>query len=158
MSTGGHTLAAVDDLPAFFAARLDEDEAAAKAAESAFSMDKAAPRRARSPWIAAGSLLLAAQPDGSHGDIAEVIDYGLNEVLEHAARHDPARVLRDVEADRALLGALSRAAEEMRDPRFDPAESSCSHTAGEYDGLLLAVKIRAARFVPHPDYRDEWKP
>lgn len=60
----------MNDLIAFLNARLDEDEAAARAA-------------AEHPWTRFGAQT-AAQVD-------------------HIARHDPARVLREVEARRAII-------------------------------------------------------
>ncbi len=53
----------------------------------------------------------------------------------------PARVLRGVEADRKLL-----------------REYDLAYRTAEEPGLLLAVKIRAARFSDHPDYDPGWKP
>lgn len=66
------------------------------------------------------------------------------------ARHDPARVLRDVEADRRLLAEWLKA---EADPAIDD-----QWNAGLAAGLRLAVQIRTARYGDHPDYREEWKP
>ncbi len=62
----------------------------------------------------------------------------------HIARHDPARVLREVEATRALIAAI-----EHPDPNQGP----------EYGyGLRLALMFRAAVYSDHPDYDQSWKP
>src|SRR6266702_4239538 len=76
------------DLAAFWAARLDEDEAAANAARAG-------------PWRYDGSAVIAATglnvtPAGAHHSIHE-------DDAAHIARHDPARVLREVAADRRIM-------------------------------------------------------
>jgi hypothetical protein len=51
----------------------------------------------------------------------------------------PARVLRDVEADRKLLAEFL--------------------TAADWDGNLeFAIRCRMERFSDHPDYNHAWKP
>src|SRR5215813_5743928 len=72
-----------------------------------------------------------------------------------------ARILREIVADRALLAALERARQEQPAPgsfRDDPYEPAVSFSAGEYAGLLLAAKLRAAVYRDHPGYRQEWAP
>ena len=67
----------------------------------------------------------------------------------------PARVLRDVEADRKLLAALEAAQREQPVPDSwgdDPYDPAVSFSAGEYAGLLPAAKFRAAVYSDHPDY------
>ena len=108
-----------DDLTAFVTARLDEDEAAAKAT--------AEPRR----W----------HPD--HFEEASEADQ------VHIARHDPWRVLSEVEADHRLLAEWQKA-------EADPAVDD-QWNAGFAAGLRLAVRIRAARHSDHSHYRAEWE-
>ena len=67
-----------DDLIAFLNARLDEDEAAAKAA-----------------WGVEWDWRYVTRPFGERPSIAHTV---------HIARHDPARVLREVAFKRAILG------------------------------------------------------
>ena len=118
------------DIVAFLNARLDEDEAAAKEA-----------------WGVEWDWRYVARPFGEHPSIAHTV---------HIARHDPARVLRDVEADRVLLALhdelwrLYRAFEEAGEP--GPI------SLGRAQALSRVLRIRAARFSDHPDYRAEWKP
>lgn len=63
----------------------------------------------------------------------------------HIVRHDPARVLREVEAKRRLLAACAE---------YDdcPAGMSGSGLAYHVEELL------ALPYADHPDYRDEWRP
>lgn len=129
-----------DDLIAFLNARLDEDEVAAKAASPG-------------PWHlnAEGDTVLA--DDGI--EVAEAFALSGNQqraTAVHIARHDPARVFREVEADRALLRIYAEAME------FYSRPGNVSHPAGEVTGLLTAILGRAAVYSDHPDCKDAWKP
>jgi hypothetical protein len=150
----------MDELIAFLAARLDEDEAAAKAwasppwREDATHWQVVGQREPRYD-NGRGETLTVIDVSGRPVDFAEAIQVRWDsngERAEHIARHDPARVLADVAADRALLTALSEAA------KADLGITGEPYDAGWCEALELAVKIRAARFADHPDYRQEWKP
>jgi hypothetical protein len=82
------------DLVTFLTARLDEDEAIAKAATES----------APAPWVPGGEDYGAPMVADATGDPL-IYDEGTPTVQEsaHIARHDPARVLRDVAAKRATL-------------------------------------------------------
>ena len=58
----------------------------------------------------------------------------------HIARHDPARVLAEVDAKRRLLAMHEEA---IRVEQFV---------------LTEALRAFAAAYADHPDYREEWKP
>ena len=89
--------AAIGALTASLKDGLAKDEAAADEAQ----------RAAASPWLASNSLLLIMDRDGVFDtEVAAVSDYRYDDVLIHAARHDPARKLRDVKAGRDLLAAI----------------------------------------------------
>jgi hypothetical protein len=68
----------------------------------------------------------------------------------HIARHDPARVLREVAAKRKLVD------------RFRRATALRSHTGGEdvaekyYPVLGSSLEVLAAVYSDHPDYRAHW--
>jgi hypothetical protein len=141
----------VDDLAAFLAARLDEDEAAAKAAKAP-SPWKAAEHEADN-WIvtdAAGEPLIYDEGTPSLEEAA------------HIARHDPARVLREVEAKRTIL-----AEHDPCYPTYYPTPSgqpTCGvcHSGGfDWDPErwpCATVRALAVVYGDHPDYRPEWKP
>src|SRR5258708_12897907 len=86
----------MSDLAAFLTARLDEDEVAAKAAMNVYGAD----------WNAqTGSEYLPARVYGKGGRDRPVADTSRAYPADHIARHDPARVLREVKAKRAILKA-----------------------------------------------------
>jgi hypothetical protein len=154
----------MDELITFVKARLDEDEAAAKRA----SRDKAAGDAwhaggAGDGWTQAGTPVL--RPDEGPAAMA-IGDYA----AAHIARHDPARVLREVEAKRAIaaLHAFSVHREEQRafaqeiaqgkPPVFWVDMHDCA-LCGWFDaeaGGCLTVRHLAAVWDGHPDYRQEW--
>lgn len=90
------------------------------------------------------------RPDGAEDQ--HQADVSLAARMCSAAKPRAERMLREVEADRKLLAA------------FEMVERECAtmlgdrrpRKYGEYDGLLLAVKIRAERFADHPDYDPAW--
>jgi Family of unknown function (DUF6221) len=120
-------------LVAFYAARLDEDEQQARYALERLS--------------ACTGVQLSDPEDG--GNIGHMVAYSF-----HARRHNPARVLREIEAGRRLIGRYERAA-------ATPA-SVVSFIRGQDDGYREAcldeIGERAAVYDAHPDYRPEWKP
>ncbi|WP_413102240.1 DUF6221 family protein [Streptomyces sp. Inha503] len=75
----------------------------------------------------------------------------------HIARHDPARVLREIDAKRQLL-ALYLEHERMDRETFEAegerARSLVSLRAAYFD----AVRHLAAVYADRPGYREEWRP
>ena len=120
------------DIWAFLAARLDEDEAAAKTAggfldsggQEELARDLGAFRFRDTPLAAAARA--------------------------HIARHGPDRVLRDVAAGRALL---------MRheEDRHRAGQcSNCFDALGRHDAWPCdTIRIVASVYSDHPDYRQE---
>ena len=64
---------------------------------------------------------------------------------------NPARVLREVEAGRAILAEYGRIAESAR--RYPNAANAAALIA-----MQTAVRHLVAVYSDHPDYRPEWKP
>jgi hypothetical protein len=130
----------VDDLIAFLSARLDEDEAAAKLAA-----------REGGTWT-------QDDPERHPGSISSlggqvVYDEGSPDEYQapHIARHDPARVLREVEAMRAILAEAGRIAQSAS---MYPNQGN----AAALIAMQTVLKILATGNSGHPDYRPEWKP
>jgi len=130
-----------DDLITFLRARLDEDQAVAQAATAG-------------PWTTMGQRVMAPSPPSTRpgvgmaaGHAAASADF--NETAAHIARHDPARVLAEVEAKRILLGDHERFVAERR------------RMMGGWDSYPEASPVLtafAAAYADHPDYREEWRP
>ena len=114
-----------DGVAAFLRARVDEDETVAMATVE--------PRT----W----------HPDLGHGGLHAVDQ-------EHIARHDPARVLREVEANRALLASFEEAGQ--LDDDDTPQERALAMAVAEVMRMLILDRVRV--YSDHPDYRPEWGP
>ncbi|MCD0450782.1 DUF6221 family protein [Actinocorallia sp. API 0066] len=121
----------------FLKARLDEDEVAATKA-SEFS----------AVWAETGTWCL---DDMRHTVVGDGEAYCGPHNAEHIARHDPARVLCEVEAKRMIV----RAHEKW-------CKGACETTSrgGEtYDAAhWWALKALAIAYANHSDYREEWRP
>lgn len=70
----------------------------------------------------------------------------------HIARHDPARVLADVAAKRAIVEAYEGAELERGDDPNDETRIADATT------LRWVVCVLASAYAQHPDYREEWRP
>ena len=129
---------------AFLKACIDEDEAIASAAGA----DEPARQWTGSDNGYPGSGCVR---DG-HGETI-VYDEGTpsTEQALHIGRHDPARVLAEVAAKRAILAKYAPVAK--NDGLGEP-EYAC----GWADGLGMAVRALAAAGSDHPGYDESWLP
>ena len=132
----------------FLAARYDEEEAAAKACQSP------------SPWKAATHPSDHWIVTDATGD-ALIYDEGTPTLEEaaHIALHDPARVLREVEAKRKIL---AEHAPLERPGTVTPVICRVCWTSPKEGPLegdawpCFTVASLAAVWSDHPDYRQEW--
>jgi Family of unknown function (DUF6221) len=137
----------VDDLIAFLKARLDEDEASAKAAYCKGPSEQQPTAPPEGAWWTVPQIMTALGP-GTY------LDAG------HIARHDPGRALREVAAVREILDmAEERAGRDLpegvhdgRDPDERERDEDLAAMLGE------VVRIHAAIWDDHPGYRPEWRP
>jgi len=138
----------LSDLAAFIAAQLDEDEAAAKAATDMWPVAALAvlddPERAG--WY---PLTLAA--------------------ATHIARHDPARVLREVRFKRALMathqpvpfwGNNPPPLKDQTPERVKAWYCQCQCPDGVIEGTYPCdtAKLIVSVWDDHPDHDQGWKP
>jgi hypothetical protein len=168
------TLSIVD----FLNARLAEDEAVAQAA-----IDPDRPG-ANWEWIDPDDDTAADFEDGSLvvgslrtvedfptrsgvGDLPAFIIHTAEDVMEgaavHIVRHDPARVLREVEAKRAVI-AEHATMTAIWWPDVEAIEVECCERCSN-DEHEVAVEAPcptllalAAVYQDHPDWREEWRP
>lgn len=134
--------AATLTLAAFLAARLDDDE---EAALDAAGWTKAGTERAPGRWSRFG---IASVKD-DEGRTVIYSDAGQVDpsVADHAARHDPARVLADVAAKRAVLDSVDVLV------RGEVAPDIAREV-----GLTDILRHLAAVYSDAPDYDERWRP
>lgn len=70
---------------------------------------------------------------------------------EHMARHDPARVLAEVEAKRQLLAKYQEVADNDVDQPYE-------YAYGYANALGDAVCLMSLPYADHPDYKESWRP
>ncbi|MFF5655170.1 DUF6221 family protein [[Kitasatospora] papulosa] len=137
-------MAGMDDFVKFLRARIDEDEAIAKAPTHA-------------TWATAEWRF--GEVDG-----ASYVDLGTNHLdrvssltdaeMEHIARHDPVRVLREVDAKRRILAEHDEVAAGAASDDWlirDPSRAVLRI-------LDPVLRTLALPYADHPDYRNSWRP
>ncbi|MEU2185214.1 DUF6221 family protein [Streptomyces thermolilacinus] len=136
----------------FLRARLDEDGQAARAAM--WDDDQSAVWTARPPQASYEQYIVADYcDDGVVVVTPENAD--ADSVGEHIARHDPARVLAEVDAKRRILDEFVTSQNE-RDEEYD---ETFGLTDWEFEPTALPLlRLLALPYADHPDYRDEWRP
>lgn len=158
-----------DDLIAFVRARLDDEEKAARLMNEYYP----------SPWDTADrgwmARVVADEPD--YREVTRLEQWNgmadgpdvpwLGDIINHIARHEPARILAQVEAARAMLDDLLNEPHTSVDDPFyscaviakgDEARFSgpcdCGRDARVYRRLCLLALPNS----DHPEFREEWRP
>ena len=136
------------DLIAFLNVRLDADEASAREAMADPGM--------AANWneTTSGCLDVGLPDHGGENWRDYVWLQGDSRVTRFIALHDPARMLREVEAGRALLAEHEG---ECCVKGMCCGEVTDYFAAGAGDPCPT-LRILAAIWRGHPDYRQEWKP
>ncbi|MCK2144874.1 DUF6221 family protein [Streptomyces sp. WAC00276] len=133
------------DLITFLRARLDEDEAVARAVE-----DRSAPLTGQ--WEADGETALRTANDHVLAHLPEGRPFKPG-VLPHIARHDPARTLAEVEAKRKAIHIYEQAAHSLgASVPGTPPHDLMTGAANTARAILQAL---ATAYADHPDYREE---
>ncbi|MFJ2279267.1 DUF6221 family protein [Streptomyces sp. NPDC087866] len=124
----------MNDLVQFLRNRLDEDEHIARTAGSRHK---------------GGSFWSVEQSEVRAKDGTLIVRHTWPDEGAHIARHDPARVLRNVEVGRAALDhyrAVRRSTEKHK--AYVLAEGAVGKQ----------IQILALAYADHPNYRDDWRP
>lgn len=150
----------MDDLVRWLGEQLDADERIAREAIRVVgNVPGAANWRFGNAFTDEGGTywqITTLTPDVSGVGPVELVGSGMSgggahepEIARHAVEHDPARVLREIEADRALLRQYAEvAANDVEDVEY-------AH--GWANALGLAVRLRATVYRDRPGYRaEEW--
>lgn len=142
------------DLAGFLRARLDEDEQAARAATPGpwyakpYEHDDDADCEAsigtdlQSVWAA--SDIVTGGYEG--GGVCKLAD------AHHVTRHDPARVLAEVDAKRRIIAQYE---DHARLQAGGMGGLLTKYMVGELQGVL---RLLALPYAAHPNYREEWRP
>lgn len=141
----------MDDLIAFLRARLAEDERTARAVE-----DRSAPWDGQ--WMADGNSAVRTLNGHvlfyRHG--AAPLKPGLT---EHIARHDPARVLREVAAKRELLDEHQDVNDGLCGTCVNSDWGYPTHGGSSPQNFpCRTLRLLALPYADHPEYREEWRP
>ncbi|MFD0405600.1 DUF6221 family protein [Kitasatospora sp. NPDC127116] len=154
------------DLLQFLRARLDEDERLAQAATPG-PWRHDATKHWHQPGTcqfeeavfagAPGSAAICVAGTGDSDDPQSMAD------ADHIARHDPARVLAEVDAKRQLLGPggpfCTSECDRPDNQPMDPDTGWTTPLEHHFDcGIHRAAEILAAPYADHPDYRPVWAP
>lgn len=133
----------MDPMMAFLRARLAEEQSSAEAASPG-------------PWrvSAEGDEVLAV--DGiTVADGFALSGRQLRATTAHIARHDPARVLAEVEATRQTIVMYEAATDVVRNP---PNLEARQAARVEQFVLTEVLRLRALAYTDHPDYDEAWRP
>lgn len=133
------------DLITWLLARLDEDEQVALAAAGEWG----------------NGLPATIHPDPT---VFRTVTRGTGQVCgsilaadaEHIARHDPVRVLREVDAKRQIIKLYENALHAHRDGPV--IERNRIQDEAAVDVLGVAVYLLALPYADHPDYQADWTP
>lgn len=138
----------MDDLVQWLREQLDEDEQITRAAadETEPEWSDGGPYGESVHTAAHGGLVAVGPWTGYLGD----------EVRRHIARHDPARVLREIDAKRKLLRALESSEVALRNT--EPGKDPHDLVKGATNGLRAAVRVHAAVYADRPGYKESWRP
>lgn len=129
----------MDDLARWLGQQLDEDERIARGADPGPWKSESLGRHDQA------AIKLAAPTSLIQFDGSRAAANGM-----HVSRHDPARVLREIDAKRQLLNLYAEvAANDVDDVEY---------ANGWANALGVAVRLLAAPYSDRPGFREEWSP
>lgn len=131
------------ELVEWLRAQLDEDARRATAAAEEDGPD----------WHYDGRAVLTRR----EGDLVAVgsRDFMEPERGEHIAAHDPARVLREIDAKRRMIDAFERTS---HGERTAPHDDMRDVARAKVDSWRFALRLLASVYADRPGYRETWRP
>jgi hypothetical protein len=130
----------VDDLVRWLGEQLDEDERIARRAGDSFRQ------------IGETGVIVATEGDRAE----ECASANWVGVAEHIVEHDPARVLREIDAKRGIIRAYETAVAAFNDS--GPAMANYDRLTGSVSALRGSLQLLATVYADRPGYREEWRP
>ncbi|MFF4346838.1 DUF6221 family protein [Streptomyces sp. NPDC001530] len=141
----------MSDLVEWFGEQLDEDERITREATPGWWT----PWR-RSMTHVLKDLIHSVVTQGQKpGDRAKIVTASWSDA-EHIARHNPARVLREIDAERQVLRDLEQA--EFTLSKAEPRTAPHDLMTGAVNALRRTVRLLALPYADRPGYREEWRP
>ena len=135
----------VDELVAFLEERLDDDEYRAKAARSeSWTVEQ-------DPAATPGQVPVESRVVTGADDESGIARVNGRDRALHIARHDPARVLHEIEAKRGILEAVTRV-----EP--DASQGTAVRPNDANAATVAVLEMLALPYADHGDYRTEWRP
>lgn len=145
----------------FLTARLDEDEDIAKEAKGDYAQSTTSGEWTHindHPDPDQHQRIVDAFGYTVHGDFDHDVDSDPWWTLPHIARHDPARVLREVAAKRQLLEWCAAVTEHFDWATLNqPGSLLHDPNARATNTATLAMQAMATPYADHPDYQEGWK-
>lgn len=145
----------MDDLVRWLGEQLDEDERIARAATPG-------------PWSADSTIHTESINAGDGTSVVaggrwggEASVFESDEDAAHIVAHDPARVLREIDARRRLLTVYEAAKRnsELPHPEFvEGVYLPAVFVSGYAAALKHALRLTASVYADRPGYREEWRP
>lgn len=144
----------MNDLVQWLGEQLDEDERIARRAGDSFRQ------------IGETGVIVATEGDRAE----ECASANWAGVAEHIVRHDPSRVLREIDAKRRLLTEYTKTVERVEElsalrerlkasgQDIFMAEMERESAIHKRDVLYGVLQMLALPYADRPGYRDEWRP
>jgi hypothetical protein len=132
----------VDGLVEWLRAQLDEDEQAARRAGDSFRQ------------VGETGVIVATEGDRAE----ECASANWAGIAEHIVRHDPARVLREIDAKRRILAECAYWHGKLAKEAVDPSPMPFPALGEVLDAVTPILRALALPYADRPGYREEWRP
>ncbi|WP_328436853.1 DUF6221 family protein [Streptomyces sp. NBC_00444] len=135
----------MDDLVQWLRAQLDKDREIAIAAKRQIGDDWDIGDEPYGFILSDGDTVAYYEEAGGHSAMCRA-------AAVHAAEHDPARVLREIDTKRRMIDTFTS--------RYEASNASSTSTATGAHWVMLADTLRllALPYAGRPGYRAEWRP